>query len=664
MDSFLSCCINSVLNQTFKDLQIVLVDIGSADSSGKICDDFKKNDSRIEVIHKADGSLSDALNSGLEKVMGEFVYFLNGDDYIKPQTLALLSGRMSAGECDLCISGYYAVNRDNEIQSQVFQNSGQFRFHNAADSFGFTVKELFKCEQPQNIWNKLFRMDVIRKHDLKFAGGGSSCCELGFSVKYVSLCRSAACISDTLCFCREKSCSETDKRTFARTFSEITETARNMLDFFRVKENGFYAENFHIILVGLFDILIRNTAEPADSVNFSEQTAENKAFFLDNIKKFRAGALNNAKILGKKEAVKKRILADYCIDWNYRSFQRKNKVLKDAKDLLTNRSRTIKKLVSSLNEKNGKIVLIGSEDFGNLGDQQIAVSIKEFLGKSTDREIVEITARQFIGNEKLICSSVQSDDIICLPGGGNIGNVYYISEKIRRDVIEGCPNNRIVIFPQTIHFDNTPCGQAELKKSIRIYNAHKALTLCLREQTSYDIAKKCFRINVLGVPDIVLSSDYSNKAIQRKNILLCIRNDTESYLDSRQHEELKAAVQKLGCPITEKNTELGISVDVSERSRYLSEYFDIVRSSKLVITDRLHGMIFAAITSTPCIVFRNYNHKVTGVYNRISYLNYIRLVESVEEIIPAANEIMNKEYSYSRRELNGEFEKLAELFNA
>lgn len=80
-------CIESIINQTYKNLEILLIDDGSKDNSGKICDQFAKKDSRIKVIHKKNGGLPDARNRGLELATGEYVSFIDSDDWIDPQMI-------------------------------------------------------------------------------------------------------------------------------------------------------------------------------------------------------------------------------------------------------------------------------------------------------------------------------------------------------------------------------------------------------------------------------------------------------------------------------------------------------------------------------------------------------------------------------------------------
>ena len=85
VEQYLNRCIDSVLNQTYKDFEIILVDDGSTDKSGEICDVYAEKDSRITVIHKENGGLSDARNFGIDAARGDFLTFLDSDDYFHPE---------------------------------------------------------------------------------------------------------------------------------------------------------------------------------------------------------------------------------------------------------------------------------------------------------------------------------------------------------------------------------------------------------------------------------------------------------------------------------------------------------------------------------------------------------------------------------------------------
>ena len=113
VEKYLNKCVESIINQTYRELEIILVDDGSKDNSGKMCDEWANKDSRIHVIHKPNGGLSDARNYGLEVAQGRWIGFMDGDDYIKPDMYErLFDNRVENG---MTVCGYYIVENNQII---------------------------------------------------------------------------------------------------------------------------------------------------------------------------------------------------------------------------------------------------------------------------------------------------------------------------------------------------------------------------------------------------------------------------------------------------------------------------------------------------------------------------------------------------------------------
>ena len=105
VEKYLARCVDSVLAQTFRELEIILVDDGSTDRSGAICDDYEKKDDRIRVIHKPNGGLSDARNAGIDVAEGQFLCFVDSDDFIDPEMLETLYRLLIEHEADISVCG-------------------------------------------------------------------------------------------------------------------------------------------------------------------------------------------------------------------------------------------------------------------------------------------------------------------------------------------------------------------------------------------------------------------------------------------------------------------------------------------------------------------------------------------------------------------------------
>lgn len=115
VERFVKACIDSILNQTLTDFELILVDDGSTDSSPSICDEYAKKDSRIKVIHKANGGVSSARNMGLDVAQSEYVALLDSDDYVAPEMYETMVNHMLEGKYDLVVCGYDYVDEDGTV---------------------------------------------------------------------------------------------------------------------------------------------------------------------------------------------------------------------------------------------------------------------------------------------------------------------------------------------------------------------------------------------------------------------------------------------------------------------------------------------------------------------------------------------------------------------
>lgn len=130
VENYLEKCVDSILNQTYKNLEIILVDDGSTDNCGKMCDEYAKKDGRIKVIHKQNGGLSDARNAGIDIAQGEFIGFIDSDDYIHLQMYEILYNAIIEANADVAKCDFKDVyaNDDNVfdnvdiIKSKVYTN--------------------------------------------------------------------------------------------------------------------------------------------------------------------------------------------------------------------------------------------------------------------------------------------------------------------------------------------------------------------------------------------------------------------------------------------------------------------------------------------------------------------------------------------------------------
>lgn len=123
VEKYLGECIESLINQTYKNLEIILVDDGSPDNCGKICEEYKEKDERIVVIHKENGGLSDARNAGMKVMTGDYLVFVDSDDYMPSDGIETLVKLLEERNADMVIGGVWRVSEQGEkLGKEVMQN--------------------------------------------------------------------------------------------------------------------------------------------------------------------------------------------------------------------------------------------------------------------------------------------------------------------------------------------------------------------------------------------------------------------------------------------------------------------------------------------------------------------------------------------------------------
>jgi pyruvyl transferase EpsI len=185
---------------------------------------------------------------------------------------------------------------------------------------------------------------------------------------------------------------------------------------------------------------------------------------------------------------------------------------------------------------------------------------------------------------------------------------------------------------------------------MKIFLDNKNLFLFTRDEPSYCQFKDQLYNRVFLVPDIVLSLDDITSNIIRSGAMLAMRSDVEGKHTNHQKKQLFDILEKYYKKVTISDTTTNYPISINERRAELLKNWNIFMSSELVITDRLHGMIFAAITKTPCIVLNTYNHKLIGQYKWLRHLDFIRFTEfNLNEIENLINDIKNNVVKINQR---------------
>jgi pyruvyl transferase EpsI len=301
--------------------------------------------------------------------------------------------------------------------------------------------------------------------------------------------------------------------------------------------------------------------------------------------------------------------------------------------------------------------LLGVPAHGNIGDHAIAYAESVYLrDRSPSANIIELTEDEVnFTRASTLKKVIRPDDIIFLHGGGNIGTLWN-ADRMRYRILRLFPGNQIILFPQSVFFEDSPRGHKAERTAAKRYGNHAELFMTARELTSYEYMKKHCRQTAL-TPDIVLFLDKQEPRVPREGILLVLRDDPERHLSDEDAGAAEAALRAVSEDIRLTDTVLPHPVYPSERETAVGQKLDEFRRAKLVVTDRLHGMVFAAITATPCIALPNSYHKVKGLYEWMRGLDYIRFSSEISEVAVHAAELWdmeNTEYdtAYFRRQFS------------
>jgi glycosyltransferase involved in cell wall biosynthesis len=156
---FLPQCIESILQQTYKNLEIILVDDGSTDGSGMICDTYAKRDERIKVIHKKNGGLSEARNVGLQYATGMLIGFVDSDDLIHPQMYELLEWAMEKENSPIVFGTFLRFSEEEELKQPTHVCKDKMQIENFQPEA--VLRKIILHEMLEVVWDGLYRRDVI-----------------------------------------------------------------------------------------------------------------------------------------------------------------------------------------------------------------------------------------------------------------------------------------------------------------------------------------------------------------------------------------------------------------------------------------------------------------------------------------------------------------------
>ena len=243
-EKYLNYCINSILDQSFTDFEVLLVDDGSKDNSGKICDDFAKKDGRIKVIHKENGGQASARNTGLQSATGKYLMFCDNDDYIHREYFASMLKCITSMPQKLV---FCQVKRVFEYNEDLINTSIGIVTGNTVDYYS-----LYKTGLSGNIFTCIYNREIVSINNIYFDGSMPTGEDALFNANYLKYCDGYYLIDQELYFYMQHPGSIM-KTYFPKYLEYLLTTFYCRIPFVEEKYLGEYCDDWLGTFIRLFD---------------------------------------------------------------------------------------------------------------------------------------------------------------------------------------------------------------------------------------------------------------------------------------------------------------------------------------------------------------------------------------------------------------------------
>jgi len=277
VEPYIRRCLDSIVGQTYKNLEIIIINDGSTDNSGCICDDYAKKDTRVKVLHKNNGGLSSALNNGLNNISGDYIGFVDSDDWTEPYMFELLYNEAKKYNVPLCTATYFTNTGSNEIitDNKVIIPTGIL---STKEILLHSIKRDSYTGFCGYVWNKLYSTDIVKESGVYFDENIRYAMDALFFTKFVlkSKCTGVYINKPVYhYFIRESSLSNKNPIENSKYAFAVYEAIADMLS-----ENGYddvslWAKRFYCYFAGMYaEIAIYNK----DGIKLNEMQNEIKRY--------------------------------------------------------------------------------------------------------------------------------------------------------------------------------------------------------------------------------------------------------------------------------------------------------------------------------------------------------------------------------------------------
>lgn len=331
VEEYLYECIDSVLSQTFSDYEIILVDDGSLDRCAKICDEYQCVDSRIKVIHKANGGLSDSRNIGLAYATGSFIYFLDGDDWIEKKLLEKTVFYIRQDYDMVAFNTSYFCN--DKIIESTNHETGTFEIYDDYSQMEFFLKTLLFSKIGWSVSDRVFKKSIIDENRLTFADNIKIFTEdLFFSCCYCAHINRILSIEDKLFYYRQREGSIMHTAGTGLNFNRYNEFGKELKQYYHDKRIDPLIEVFPQIYYSIFrnniwKIQKQNNIDTIQIRDLIYEDVKDIDFFRSQMRAMKRQKNISVKIFSKGKYKEMLSIAKYFLDGKALSYRIRNKLI-------------------------------------------------------------------------------------------------------------------------------------------------------------------------------------------------------------------------------------------------------------------------------------------------------------------------------------------------
>lgn len=261
-EKFIRRALNSACMQTYKDMEIIVVDDGSTDDSGCICDEYEKNYKNIRVIHSKNCGSSAARNLGLDAVTGEYIMFMDSDDYFDDDAVEKAVMAIEEKKADLV---YFFAIKEDEAGKALYNidfKRESYSFSNDEDRFKYIVGDFVNYRNGWEVCFRVYRAQLLNKYNIRFSKEHKFAEDLEFTLRYVMCCDRIEGIDERIYHytTNQNSVMSEHLKDMSRSVLTITDIAKSVYEFAIDTKKQYIADNYHFIYYLLYEWQMREFA--------------------------------------------------------------------------------------------------------------------------------------------------------------------------------------------------------------------------------------------------------------------------------------------------------------------------------------------------------------------------------------------------------------------